>query len=796
MRGLHEVLLLLSTVASSVGASMCGCESALPVLMDFYNATNGPMWTQASGWGSTNCSVSWFGITCSGNAITELNLTSNNLSGTLTESLVNVTALESLRIGSNRIHGTLPSSWRMLGQLQQLDVSRNILQGSIPSSWVSDNLQNVDFSHNTFSGTLAETYGTGLVSIDFSCNQLVGTLPAGWASIFGISYISVAHNNIEGTLPDSWKTMGAQSFFNGNGLRLILSYNRIGGSLPGNWSQLSTVSELRLDHNNLQGPLPDSWPAMSGGRLPILVLDSNPLNATLPRSWKAMSNTAVISLANCSLYGTLPSNWQFESILFLNDNALNGTMPHAWGNMGQTDVFSFANMSNNCLSGTVPWAYLSSGDPPPIMDTCGTRLDLATGNCTRLPTFWPAYCSPRLHMPTLAAGITRKSRSMTDSTTEHFSTTHSDTSLDIVPLHSPTLLSRSLSQARHSHTSPFFTSTLTPTVSMSPVLIQTTVGTVTTELLAAAASAPLPATALISAFSGVDPGSAQALLTVLQSPCIIADTQDHQAMVQHSTQDSMMPRASSIALSPLVLFGDDSTIGAFEVAIGNAGLALAVFVVHAALTLLHNRHNYEKSSYEEPAWVCSRGAMQHLACSKSAAVLRFPSLSINFALYLTPGVAWAVSTLISSTTVSAMEVVAGSVVGIGWIACFGVLLAAVVLHCWILDSEYGLTFRDFLDVQPFSPPVPRSIATVICSRRGQWGPSGRRAAFGSPIATSFLPEHMRWMWAVSPLMSLVAVSLNTARPPQAARTEAIVEYSKSGNCERRCGTQFRSCTKK
>lgn len=243
-------------------------------------------------------------------------------------------------------------------------------------------------------------------------------------------------------------------------------------------------------------------------------------------------------------------------------------------------------------------------------------------------------------------------------------------------------------------------------------------------------------------------------------------------MSEHSTQESMMPRASSIALSPLVLFGNEGTIGAFEVAIGNAGLAMAFFLVHAALTLLHNRHNYEKSSYEEPAWVCSRGTMQHLACSKSAAFLRFPSLSIKFALYLTPGVAWAVSTLMSSSTTSVVQVVAGSVVGIGWIVCFGVLLTAVVLHCWILDSEYGLTFRDFLDVQPFSPPVPRSIATVICSRRGQWGPSGRRAAFGSPIATSFLPEHMRWMWTISPLMSLLAVSLNTARPPRAARTQA------------------------
>ncbi|CUG71913.1 GP46-like surface antigen, putative [Bodo saltans] len=772
MRGLHEVLLLLSTVASRVSASMCGCESSLPVLMDFYNATNGPMWAQSSGWGSTNCSVSWFGVTCDGNVITQVDLTGNNLTGTLSSlSLVNLTGLVSLLLGSNQISGTMPDSWRLLGQLQELNVSFNNLQGSLPANWTSLELDAVDFSHNQFTGTLAEIYSTGLTSMDFSYNQLMGTLPASWASLVSITYVSVAHNNLQGTLPDSWKTITSP------GLVVILSFNRIGGSLPGNWSQLSTISELWLDHNNLHGPLPDSWSTMGGSfSLSTLVLDGNPIGGPLPSNWSGMFNIALLSVANCSLFGTLPSSWQFAGIkqLFLNDNALNGTMPGLWANMGGTDEFSFANISNNCLDGIVPWANLESGDAPPTMDTCGTRLDLATGNCTRLPTFWPEYCSPHPHVHTLTVGTSIKSESMTDlmEQSKDYYTTDSETASDTVPLRSATVLLRSVSQARESLSSPtLLTATLSTGVSMSPALIQTPVGTAT-AVLAAAASAPLPASAIISAFSGVDPGSAQALLTVLQSPCIISDTQDHQATGELSTQDSVMPRASSIALSPLVLFGDEGTIGTFEVAIGNAGLAMAIFLVHAALTLLHNRHNYEKSSYEEPAWVCSRGAMQHLACSKNAAVLRFPSLSINFALYLTPGVAWAVSTLMSSTTTSVVQVVAGSVVGIAWIACFGVLLTAVVLHCWILDSEYGLTFRDFLDVQPFSPPVPRSIAAVICSRRGQWGPSGRRAAFGSPIATSFLPEHMWWIWAVSPLMSLVAVSLNTARPSQAARTEA------------------------
>lgn len=511
MQALHAILLLLIIVTTCVAGSMCGCESSLPALMDFYNATNGPMWTQSSGWGSTNCSVSWFGVTCDGNVITQVDLAGNNLVGTLTSlSLVNLTGLESLLLGSNQISGAMPDSWRLLGQLQKLDVSFNNLQGSVPANWTSVELHVMDLSHNQFTGTLAEIYSTGLTSMDFSYNQLMGALPASWASLVRITYVSVAHNNLEGTLPDSWKTITSP----GDGLVVILSFNRIGGSLPGNWSQLSTISELWLDHNNLHGPLPDSWYTMGGVFSPLttLVLDGNPIGGTLPSSWGGMFSIAVLSMTNCSLFGTLPSSWQFIGIeqLLLNDNALNGTMPGSWASMGGIDEFSFANISNNCLSGNVPWVNLESGDAPPVMDTCGTRLDLATGNCTRLPTFWPEYCSPHPHVHTLTVGTSIKSESMTDlmEQSKDYYTTDSETASDTVPLRSATVLLRSVSQAREPLSSPtLLTATFSTGVSMSPALIQTPVGTAT-AVLAAAASAPLPATALISAFSGVDPGSA------------------------------------------------------------------------------------------------------------------------------------------------------------------------------------------------------------------------------------------------------------------------------------------------
>ncbi|CUG89857.1 GP46-like surface antigen, putative [Bodo saltans] len=320
-----QAVLLLSVTVSGIVGTMCGCVSSMPALMEFYNATNGLTWAQSNGWGSADCNVSWFGVTCTLNEfdgssrITEVNLTSNNLGGSLTESLVNLTRLQSLLLGSNHISGTLPAKWRMFDFLYQLDVSSNNLYGSIPSNWASVELSLVDFSRNSFNGSLAESFSNNILSIDFSDNQITGSLPTSWASFADICYLSVRRNNLEGTLPESWKTMGT----NGSGLVLILSYNHIGGSLPGNWSQLTMIKELRLDHNNLHGPLPESWSTMESHVFFSLVLDSNPIRTTLPSSWKPspaggtltiFDFVAVLSLANCSLYGTLPVSWTFPSI--------------------------------------------------------------------------------------------------------------------------------------------------------------------------------------------------------------------------------------------------------------------------------------------------------------------------------------------------------------------------------------------------------------------------------------------------------------------------------------------------
>ncbi|KAK9933383.1 hypothetical protein M0R45_020581 [Rubus argutus] len=76
---------------------------------------------------------SWTGITCSGVRVVSLNLTSMGISGSLSPSIANMTALSNIWLGHNSLSGPIPdlSSLKML---ETLHLEDNHFTGDIPSS--------------------------------------------------------------------------------------------------------------------------------------------------------------------------------------------------------------------------------------------------------------------------------------------------------------------------------------------------------------------------------------------------------------------------------------------------------------------------------------------------------------------------------------------------------------------------------------------------------------------------------------------------------------------------------------
>lgn len=91
-----------------------------------------------------------------------------------------------------------------------------------------------------------------LESVDFSNNQLTGTIPSTWFALPRIKSIRLEGNSLEGTLP--------QNFDNAPLLEiLLLQKNTLSGTVPTiGVSRLQDLRELQLFDNQLSGSIPES----------------------------------------------------------------------------------------------------------------------------------------------------------------------------------------------------------------------------------------------------------------------------------------------------------------------------------------------------------------------------------------------------------------------------------------------------------------------------------------------------------------------------------------------------------
>ena len=117
-------------------------------LMDFYNATDGPHWLHNEGWGEDCLVAYWYGVSAtrmlsssdSESHVTHIDLTNNNLSGTIPPSIKALSSLKVLELSTNssmpgvpnNLTGTLPEEMSSLTELKSLDVAYNNLCGEFP----------------------------------------------------------------------------------------------------------------------------------------------------------------------------------------------------------------------------------------------------------------------------------------------------------------------------------------------------------------------------------------------------------------------------------------------------------------------------------------------------------------------------------------------------------------------------------------------------------------------------------------------------------------------------------------
>ena len=126
------------------------CEA----LVALYSSSNGPGWTNKSGWLQTNTPCSWYGVTCNSGHVSALSLDDNRLSGSIPPQVGNLASLESLYWPFNQLSGSIPPQLGNLTNLWGLYLSYNQLGGEVPPALTNlRNLSWADLAYNKLTAT-------------------------------------------------------------------------------------------------------------------------------------------------------------------------------------------------------------------------------------------------------------------------------------------------------------------------------------------------------------------------------------------------------------------------------------------------------------------------------------------------------------------------------------------------------------------------------------------------------------------------------------------------------------------
>ncbi|EEF29208.1 serine/threonine-protein kinase bri1, putative [Ricinus communis] len=257
----------------------------------------------------------------------QLDLSSNNLSGSIPSSFAACTSLQSFDISINNFAGELPiNTIFKMSSLKNLDFSYNFFIGGLPDSFSNlTSLEILDLSSNNLSGPipsgLCKDPNSNLKELFLQNNLFTGSIPATLSNCSQLTSLHLSFNYLTGTIPSSFGSLSK--------LRdLKLWFNLLHGEIPPEITNIQTLETLILDFNELTGVIPSGISNCS--KLNWISLSNNRLTGEIPASIGQLSNLAILKLSNNSFYGRIPPELGDCSSLIwldLNTNFLNGTIP-------------------------------------------------------------------------------------------------------------------------------------------------------------------------------------------------------------------------------------------------------------------------------------------------------------------------------------------------------------------------------------------------------------------------------------------------------------------------------------
>ena len=368
-------------VTLEVVADYCGVQDDVSygecqALLSLFDSTNGSEWNNKDNWLKFPPDVTdWANVTVMDGHIVNLDMTWNNLSGSLPAEIGNLTWLEGMLFYGSGISGELPATIANMTSLVNLWVGGNQLSGEIPA-WLGGmtNLQGLGLQSNPFTGSIPPELGnlTNLKMLLLNHIGLTGEVPGELGNLANLEYFSVGGNQLSGPIPPELTRMtnlqnlylyGNQ--FSGpipgelgslqNLVTLDMNSNQLSGEIPGELGNLQNLQTLNISWNQLSGPIPGALGKLAN--LQSLDLSWNQLSGGIPGALGKLQNLNTLMLNSNQLSGGIPAalgGMKNLGTLMLNDNQLSGPIPASFGNLTN---LGFLQLANNQLSGSIPASF-------------------------------------------------------------------------------------------------------------------------------------------------------------------------------------------------------------------------------------------------------------------------------------------------------------------------------------------------------------------------------------------------------------------------------------------------------